>query len=403
MALMPNPLEPRPLLDALRSGAPLPDFAPEAVEQARTLARDAAAATPAAVEALPPALAEAILEGAVIAGSTALPEALTRSSVKPLAKAAKKALYRLRSKGVAVPEAPRPEPEPTRAPEPEAWPSLATSITTDGKRGLILVRPLRGGSLEAAQVVYSDELGVVELTLTEATRSSYRKRLKEATASRYAIEVPREEAAALLSEAAALNLRTRTPFPQDMEPTLRHHGVLPATAEPTVPAPEPEDVKGVMEGHTLHETMEIEAWLPPEAEMRKVVEKAEEIAQSPLALSPAQRDEQTIQAVRAMARAYFTPERRKLYGVRLWRMAGFFDRTDRASAARVARAEARRLFHGPEEPFSRFAETLFEKILRLGELLGPAAEAQRTGASPTPASAAPSSTERRSPGGLILP
>lgn len=400
---MPNPHEPRPLLDALRSGAPLPEFAPEAVEQARTLAKDAAAATSAAVEALPPALAEAILEGAVLAGSTALPEALSRSSVKLLAKAAKKALYRLRSRGVAVAEAPRPEPEPVRIPEQEAWPCLATSITTDGKRGLILVRPLRGGGLEAAQAVFTDELGVLELTLTEATRSSYRKRLKEATEAHYAIEVPREEAAALISAAAAINLRTRTPFPQDLEPTLRHHGVQPATTEPTVPSPEPEDVKGVMEGHTLHETMEIEAWLPPESEMRKVVQKAEEIANSPLALTPAQREEQTIQAVRALARAYFTPERRKRYGLRLWWMAEFFERTDRATAARVARSEARRLFHGPEEPFSRFAETLFEKIIRLGELLGPAAEAARGGTSPTPASPAPSSTERRSPGGLILP
>jgi len=400
---MPNPHEPRPLFDALRSGAPLPDFAPEAVEQARTLAQDAAAATSTAVEALPPPLAEAILEGAVLAGSIALPEALSRSSVKPLAKAAKKALYRLRSKGVAVPEAPRPEPEPTRAPEAESWPCLATSITKEGKRGLILVRPLRGGGLEAAQVVFSDELGVLELTLSETTRANYRKRIKEATEPRYAVELPREEAAALLAEAAAINLRTRTPFPEGLEPTLRHHGVQPATPEPTLPTPEPEDVKGVMEGHTLHETMEIEAWIPPEPELRKVVQKAEEIAHSPLALSPAQREEQTLQAVRALARAFFTPETRKLYGLRLWRMADFFERTGRANPARIARAEARRLFHGPEEPFSRFAEALFEKIIRLGELLGPGPEASRGAASATPASPAPSSTERRSPGGLILP
>jgi hypothetical protein len=401
---MPNPHEPRPLLDALRSGAPLPDFAPEAVEQARTLAQDAAAATSTAVEALPPPLAEAILEGAVLAGSSALPEALSRSTVKPLAKAAKKALYRLRSKGVAVAEAPRPEPEPAaRAPEAETWPCLVTSITKEGKRGMILVRPLRGGGLEAAQVVFSDELGVLELTLTETTRSSYRKRLKEATAPRYAVEMTREEAAALLAEAAALNLRTRTPFPEGLEPTMRHHGVVPATTEATLPTPEPEDVKGVMEGHTLHETMEIEAWLPPEPEMHKVVQKAQEIMQSPLALTAAQREEQTLQAVRALARAFFTPEKRKLYGQRLWRMADVFERTGRADAARIARAEARRLFHGPEEPFSRFAEALFEKLIRLGELLGPSPEAARGADASTPASPAPSSTERRSPGGLILP
>jgi hypothetical protein len=401
---MPNPHEPRPLLDALRSGAPLPDFAPEAVEQARALAKDAAAAPAAAVEALPTPLAEAILEGAVLAGNVTLPEALSRSSTKPLAKAAKKALYRLRSKGVAVPEAaPPPAPEPPRAPEPEAWSCLVTGVTTEGKRGLIMGRPLRGGGIETAQVVFSDELGVLELTLTEATRSSYRRRIKEATEPGYAVELPREEAAALLAEAVALNLRSRTPFPPDLEPTLRHHGVQPATAEPTVPPPEPEDVKGVLEGHTLHETIEIAAWLPPDAEVRKVLQKVEEIAASPLALSGAQRQEQVVQSVRSMARAFFNLEKRKLYGLRLWRMASYFERSGRQQAAQVARAEARRLFHGPEEPFSRFAEFLFEKLLRLGELQAPASGPTAGASASAPASPAPASTERRSPGGLILP
>jgi hypothetical protein len=401
---MPNPHEPRPLLDALRSGAPLPAFAPEAVEQARSLAMDAAAAPPAAVEALPTPLAEALLEGAILAGSATLPEALSRSSVKPLAKAAKKALYRLRSKGIAVPEsAPPPAPEPPRAPAPEEWPGLITGVTTEGKRGLIIGRPIRGGGIEAAQLVFSDELGVLELTLNEVTRSSYRRRIKEATEPGYAVEIPRQEAAALLSEAVALNLRTRTPFPKDLEPTLRHYGVQPATTEPTVPPPEPEDVKGVMEGHTLHETLEIEAWLPPEPEVRRVVQKLEEIAASPLALSGVQREEHMLQAVRSMARAFFTPDKRRLYGLRLWRMASYFERSGRASAAQVARAEARRLFHGPEEPFSRFAERLFEKIPQLGGFQAAAAGSMPGATASAPASPAPASTERRSPGGLILP
>jgi hypothetical protein len=254
-------------------------------------------------------------------------------------------------------------------------------------------------------VVFSDELGVLELTLVEATRSSYRRRLKEATGLGYAVEISREEAAALLAEAVALNLRTRTPFPKDMEPTLRHYGVQPATTEPTVPAPAPEDVKGVMEGHTLHATPEIEAWLPPESEMRKVLQKVEEIAASPLALSGVQREEQVLQAVRAMARAFFTPERRRLYGMRLWRMADYFQRTGREPAAQVARAEARRLFHGPEEPFSRFAEHFYEKVLRMAgtQAMAAAPTAGASAPASAPASPAPASNERRSPGGLILP
>jgi hypothetical protein len=397
---MPSSLEPRPLLDALRSGAPLPDFAPDAIEQARPLSHDPASATPAAVEALPVPLAEAILEGAVIVGSTALPEALSRSNVKPLAKAAKKALYRLRSKGVAVAEAPRPAEAP-RAPEPEALPALVTSITSDGKRGLVLGRSLREG-IESVQAVLSDELGVIELTLSEVKRGGYRQRVKEARSTGIAVEISREQGAALLAEAAALNLRSRTPFPKDLDTALRHHGVQPATTEPSLPPPEPEDVQGVLKGHSLHETNEIAHWVPPQAELRKVAQKLEEVTSSPLALSDTQKEQQTLQAVHALARAFFTPEVRRRYALRLWAMADFFEHTGRSNPAQVARAEARRLFHGPEEPFSRFAEYLFEKVLlsALAQAVGPQ---PAPGAAAQPAAPAPSATERRSPGGLIIP
>jgi hypothetical protein len=398
---MPSSLEPRPLLDALRSGAPLPDFAPDAVEQARTLAQDAAAASPSAVEALPAPLAEAILEGAVLAGSVTLPEALSRSGVKALAKSAKKALYRLRSRGIAAPEAPRPAVAETPR-ITESLPCLVTSVTSDGKRGLVLGRSLREG-IESVQAVLSDELGVIELTLSEVKRGGYRDRVKEARTTGIAVEIPREQGAALLSEAAALNLRSRTPFPKDLDTALRHHGVKPATAEPTLPPPEPEDVQGVLKGHTLHETAEISHWVPPQAELRKVVQKIEEVAKSPLELTSAQKEEQTLQAIRGLTRAFFTPEVRKRYALRLWAMADFFERTSRPEPAQVARAEARRLFHGPEEPFSRFAEFLFEKVLL--SALAQAAEqgATAAGASAPPAAPAPSTTERRSPGGLIIP
>ena len=390
---MPSSLEPRPLLDALLAGVPLPDFAPDAVEQARTLAKEPAAAPPAAVEALPAPLAEAILEGAVLAGSPTLPEALSRSGVKALAKAAKKALYRLRSKGVAVAEAPRPA--------AEALSGLVTSVTSDGKRGLVLGRSLRQG-IESVQAVLSDELGVIELNLKEVKRGSYRERVKEAHSTGIAVEISREEGAALLAEAAAINLRSRTPFPKELDAALRHHGVQPATTEPTLPPPEPGDVHGVLRGHTLHETQELSHWVPPQAELNKVVQKLEEVTHSPLALSEAQKEEQTLQAVRALARAFFTPEVRKRYALRLWAMGDFFERTGRADPARVARAEARRLFHGPEEPFSRFAEYLFEKVL-LSALAEAVAQPPAPGAPAEPAAPAASATERRSPGGLIIP
>ena len=81
-------------------------------------------------------------------------------------------------------------------------------------------------------------------------------------------------------------------------------------------------------------------------------------------------------------------------------MASFFEGTKRDRQAQIARAEARRMFHGTVEPFSRFGEFLFEKVLWLSQR-GRTGEAPQGAAEPPPEPAAP--TEHRSPGGLILP
>jgi len=402
---MPSPTDPRALLDALNSGTALPDFAEEALESARTLARDAAIANPAAVAQLPEPLALAVLEAAVIAGSPVLAEALAASGHKSLAKAAKRAAYRLRSRGVAVAEPPRPEADPTppTAATPEALPALLSPTTGTGEFALVLGRPLRGGGIELVQALVSDETGVHELAISEVSRGNFRKMLKASRAGRYAAEVPHELAAALLAEAAGRNLRTHTAFPRGLDMALRHHGVQPAE-EPTPPPPEPDDERlAVTEGASLHEVPEIAQWLPPEGELRRVVGKMDEVGVSPLALSPVQREEQLLQSVRALAHEFFTPAMRQHYARRLWRVAEFLERTERAHPAQVARAEARRLFHGATEPPSRFAERLYEKVLQLARMPRGAAAPGPAPENAKAAEASPAPDERRSPGGLILP
>ncbi|MGE6759194.1 hypothetical protein ACQKGO_14325 [Corallococcus interemptor] len=401
--MSPASTEPRPLLDALRAGTPLPSFPEAAVARARSLVEDVGAATVAAVEGLPEPLAGAVLEAAVLAGQVALPEALSASSVKPLAKAAKKALYRLRSRGVTPAEAHR-EATPAPAPAaPESLPTLVTVMSSTGQYGLLLTRGVRGG-VELLQVIVSDEQGVLELTRTEPSRGDVRRMLKHGLKNGFGMEVSREEGARLLAEAAALNLRTRTPFPPDLEAALRHHGVQPVHEPEPLPAPEPDDVRHALEGDQLHATPEIAEWMPPEAQVRALMEQVQALAQSPLALSGPQRQEQVRQRVLEAAKAYFTPEVRQRYARRLWHMAAFFDATGRALQGSIARGEARRLFHGLDEPFSRFAETLFAKVVVLAAAGAQARlEASREGTPGTEAPSATPSGERRSPGGLILP
>jgi hypothetical protein len=406
--------DPRPLLDALRAGAPLPGFPSDAVERARALAAEPASAPPTDVESLPEPLALALLEGSVLACNPALAEALAGSGNKALSKAAKKALYRLRSRGVEVAGPARPsasEPSRPGVTGPEPLPALLTSIDGTGERVLEIARPLRGGGVETLQVLYSDEHGVTRIQVEELSRGEYRRVVKQATqpGADAAVEIPHAEALERLAAAVGLNLRAHTSFPQGLDTALRHLGVQARDVPLEIPPLEPEDERLAHEAHKLHDEPEMRGWLPPMAELERLAFKVDELESSPLALTTAQRNEEIIQAAHAQAHAFFaSPPLRRLYAGRLWEMALHFERIGKEHPARVARAEARRLVHGPTEPPSRFAERLYEKalLITMAERVAPSTRDQgeaRARARAAEQRARTAEAERRSPGGIILP
>src|SRR5579871_491585 len=110
------------------------EFSKEERARATTLAADPDTAPLPELEALPDALLATVLDAAVQRRSAVLPERLAASSSKRLAKAGKRALYQLKSLGVAVAER-REEARPTPvAAAPEPLPALLTPITGDGER-----------------------------------------------------------------------------------------------------------------------------------------------------------------------------------------------------------------------------------------------------------------------------
>jgi hypothetical protein len=357
---MAAPTDPKSVLAALLAGDELP-FPADAREAAQGLARAPESAQPAALEALPEPLALAVLEAAVRAQATALPEALAASSNKALAKAGKKALYRLRSSGVAVESPARPvEPAPQAAPESEeAPPALLSAVTGNGERAMILARPVRGG-LETAHLVLNDEKGVIHLALHEASRGTYRKQLKEVRQGRTppAVELSLAEAKDRLAAAVHLNERSGTPHPNGLTELLRHLDVTPRETATAIPAPAPGESAGDAEGAALHQEKELSEWLPDEPQLRA-------LAQLWDGLSPEERADRPLTEARfrQAAQAYFTQPLRALYAHRLWEMADFFERTDRPTPAGVARAQARALAHG--EALPGFAQELFVKVIRL--------------------------------------
>lgn len=393
--------DPKSILVGLENGETLPFDAP-AIQTARDLAGSLDPRRAKEVEGLPEPLTLALLEAAVRSENVSFAEAVATSSSKSVTKAAKKAIYRLRSRGVAVPEA-RPAPSASATPQvesPEPLPGVLSPLTGDGERAVVLARTVRG-RFETAHLVLSDEHGVTQFELLESSRSGYRAVLRDLKNKKIpGVAVTMDEARNQVARAVARNIETNTPFPQGLDDVLRRFGISPTSASIIIPPPLPEDAALASNGGKLHEEPEIRAWLPPMEQLRLFVLKMDEIAQSKLYINEAQRAEQARHLVHSMARYFLTPEISKLYARRLWEMADYFDRTDRAMPATWARAEARLLCHAAEDRLSPFAEQFFDKVVELSRQASAGEELPEPSAQ---TGSAPPERERRSPGGLILP
>src|SRR3954466_14833466 len=99
------------------------------------------------VEKLPEGQALEVLAAHVKAKKPDLPEALAESKSKELARAAKKALYQLKSSGVAVAETPKAGAAPAAAPAKglSEFPALMTPALGTGERVVFFGRQQKGG------------------------------------------------------------------------------------------------------------------------------------------------------------------------------------------------------------------------------------------------------------------
>lgn len=393
------------LAEALRAGEAAPEsvLGEDWLLAARVLAGEADQ-----TGALPAELALAVLEAAVALRRTGPAETLSSSADREVAKAARRALYRLRSAGVAIPERARaPEPAAPAPPSPvEALPGFSSLPDGTGQRALLLARPVRGG-VEVVEALVSDTLGLLSLSRAEMGRGAWRKLTRRPEMDRL-LPLTAEEGRALLAEAVRCNLATRTPFPAESDLALRHLGIEAATTElPPLPLPEEGDGVLAVESGALHQEAELAAWLPPEPELKRLALRLDELRTSPLALSPEQQAEALRERVRIQSEEFFDAPRRRLYARRLWTVAPALERRGAEHAARVARATARRLFHGSAGLFPPFAEQLFTKVLALMSRQGTrgatpgGGSARQEGEGAAPPETPPG--ERRSPGGLILP
>ncbi len=312
------------------------------------------------VEKLPEAQALEVLAAHVKAKHKELPEALAASKSKPLARAAKKALYQLRSSGVAIAEAAvETGPQITIGGAAAELPGLLSPVLGTGERLVFFGRPARGGGVEFYQAVIHDEFGLQQLDRGETNRSRYRRQQKQIVQGREVIEVPFKRILEELAFGWGQNLRAKNGLPEGAYQNLHYLRVTPNEAQLEIPKPEKGDEELAAKSGGLHDEPEIQSWLPAEAQIDALGKELETL-KGQSAPQPA-----IDEKVKQLAAGYFTPSVRELYARRLWRQSEFFEKTARPDAARLTQAQARVLFHTGD--FGGFGLRLFQKVIALAE------------------------------------
>jgi hypothetical protein len=170
--------------------------------------------------------------------------------------------------------------------------------------------------------------------------------------------------------------------------------VVAIEAWPELPARVEADAALEARAASLHEEREVGGWFPGEKSMQVLSNRLDEVDASPLQLTEGQKQEQRLQKI-MMTAAEVTADERRVWAYRLWRTAELLEKTGRDEKGRIARAEARLLFHDAKAP-SRFLERLFGKVVELADRAR-AEQLAAQGQAPAPP------PEKKSPGGLIVP
>ena len=397
-------LEPDALLAMLRDPnretqeiAAAAGVAREDAARAARLALGLGKAKPEELLTLPPALALALLRAATTAARADVLTATVAHPNKDVAKEAKRALYALKMRGVAVPEHPRaPTPPPMTAPEPPV-PCFASTVDGHGERAVWIGRSVPGKGIEVGQAVISDEKGLIELHVALLGRKEYRqfaKDIVERGRSMGVSEIGREQAKGLVAVARRLNDLATRPPPAGADAWLGRLGPAQPPQDPAgrfPPLPDEEERAAVDASGRLHELPLVRGWLADEDALRSLAGKLDEIAVSSLYLDERQRANAASSAIAEAIAALFDPPRRARWSSRLFAVADHLERAGDAVHARLAAAAARALRADVPPDRIPFARLLVEKAFPAGR------------AGPVAAQAIASAPGGSNPGPLIVP
>jgi hypothetical protein len=261
---------------------------------------------------------------------------------KDLVKAIKRALYKLRQKGVRWEEQAtdkNPAFTPLKPLEPEGY---LSSIDSTGSRIIVLERPVPQRGLLVVFSIVSDREGIQQLTVSRFSKKEFKEFLKTnlSSADFPVIQAPGAYCLQLLKEAGTLTQSLSKTLPQGYGEVVRQFSDV--TWDRPLPLIyqfiEEDEVKGLLhllkDSVYLHEIMPFSTWHLGELEVGKYAERITEAANSRIVLRPDQKEARINAIYRDALEELFPEEKRLLWKRRLEETAYVLLKTGRQDEAR---------------------------------------------------------------------
>lgn len=296
------------------------DAPPAAIELEKSWLASGAEGAKAAVDAAGPSaekLVEAWIKGQ---NAAALVEIEARDDVPgPVRKAAKRGVFALKSKGVAIPER-RSAVQAPKASEQDAW--EATFLPPDGRGSVAftIAKKLSDGRLQVAEVIAREPQGVVQAASAWLSRTQLREghQRAQSRAGIAPVAVPVAWARMRIAEALKLNGTSGTLLPLGLDRCRELIEPAPDSAEHPIAALEAGlAADAAPAAAALHNEPEFRGWLPEAPAIDEMLRKLGESLGEGGAKDPEKVSKGLDDEVKNATDRYFSPEVRGVVASRL--------------------------------------------------------------------------------------
>ena len=284
------------------------------------------------------------------------------SNPKAVVKSARRALHRLRSQGIVIPEVAPPPAEMGLIGGRRILRSLLSSVDGSGTQLLTVLFSAPMTGTEGVDLLVSDLRGVYDMHVIRLAKREYDEGIIKMQEEFTIIDAPVDYVLFRAREYEEINRRQGLPIPSDYH-IYRQLFYMPGREydRPIIYEELDEADRSLANrAKEVFETRDFRTWLI-EDEIQPFVSQIIEAEESPIVLSDAAKEERVERVIRNAAETIFTPEVRARYQRRLEENAYVLLHTDQADLAKVALACAIELVpDGPPSPQVTFVQEIIK-------------------------------------------